>query len=132
MARPLRIEYAGAFYHVISRGNERKAVFKGENDYELLLELLDIFQDDYKEKRKAIDNAVQKKNADELRNIAHSLKGASSNISAKKIHTYLSQLERLAEDQDWKEVQSIVDHIDTSYIELSSFIRQFKKKMKGL
>ena len=26
-ARPLSIEYAGAFYHVISRGNERKAVF---------------------------------------------------------------------------------------------------------
>ena len=30
MARPLRIEYAGAFYHVTSRGNERKDVFTGE------------------------------------------------------------------------------------------------------
>ena len=28
MARPLRINYPGAFYHVTSRGNERKAVFK--------------------------------------------------------------------------------------------------------
>ena len=27
MARPLRIEYPGAFYHVTSRGNEQKAVF---------------------------------------------------------------------------------------------------------
>ncbi len=32
MARPLRIEYAGAVYHVTSRGNERKAVFKGDQD----------------------------------------------------------------------------------------------------
>jgi hypothetical protein len=24
MARPLRIEYAGAFYHIIQRGNEKK------------------------------------------------------------------------------------------------------------
>ena len=28
MARPLRITYAGAFYHVTARGNERKAAFK--------------------------------------------------------------------------------------------------------
>lgn len=32
MARPLRIEYAGAVYHITSRGNERKAVFKGDQD----------------------------------------------------------------------------------------------------
>src|SRR3989338_3441126 len=40
MARPLRIEYPGAFYHVISRGNEGKAIFKGESDYELFLKTL--------------------------------------------------------------------------------------------
>jgi len=28
MARPLRIEYADAFYHITSRGNERKDIFK--------------------------------------------------------------------------------------------------------
>jgi len=28
MARQLRIEFPGAFYHVTSRGNERKAIFK--------------------------------------------------------------------------------------------------------
>ena len=32
MARPLRIEYAGAVYHVTSRGNEKKAVFKTDQD----------------------------------------------------------------------------------------------------
>ncbi len=30
MARPLRITFPGAFYHVTSRGNERKAVFKSK------------------------------------------------------------------------------------------------------
>ena len=30
MARPLRIEYAGARYHVINRGNYRKNLFEGE------------------------------------------------------------------------------------------------------
>ena len=27
MARPLRIEYEGAFHHITARGNERKRIF---------------------------------------------------------------------------------------------------------
>lgn len=33
MARPLRLEYEGAFYHVTSRGNERGKIFFAEADY---------------------------------------------------------------------------------------------------
>src|SRR4030043_272330 len=34
MGRPLRIEYPGAFYHVTSRGNERRAIFLNQKNYE--------------------------------------------------------------------------------------------------
>jgi len=40
MARPLRIEYDGALYHVTSRGNARKAIFKDDEDRELFLDTL--------------------------------------------------------------------------------------------
>src|SRR5918995_620648 len=40
MARPLRIEYTGAYYHVTSRGNERKAIFRDDHDREKFLALL--------------------------------------------------------------------------------------------
>jgi REP element-mobilizing transposase RayT len=40
MARPLRIAFPGAFYHVTSRGNERKAIFKNNRDREKFLEYL--------------------------------------------------------------------------------------------
>jgi REP element-mobilizing transposase RayT len=30
MARPLRIDYADAYYHVTCRGNERREIFKGD------------------------------------------------------------------------------------------------------
>ncbi|MDA8429049.1 MAG: transposase [Geobacteraceae bacterium] len=40
MARPLRIAYPGAFYHVTSRGNEQKDVFKSRRDRENFLEYL--------------------------------------------------------------------------------------------
>ena len=37
MARPLRIEYEGAFYHVVARGNEGKRTFRSKADYEKFL-----------------------------------------------------------------------------------------------
>jgi len=40
MARPLRIEYPGAVYHVTSRGNEKKPVFRDEQDRENFLNTL--------------------------------------------------------------------------------------------
>jgi hypothetical protein len=40
MARPLRIEYDGALYHVTSRGNERRAAFRDDTDRELFLNTL--------------------------------------------------------------------------------------------
>lgn len=32
MARPLRIEFPGAFYHVMARGNEKRAIYKDTRD----------------------------------------------------------------------------------------------------
>jgi REP element-mobilizing transposase RayT len=40
MARPLRIEYDGALYHVTSRGNERKPIYKDDGDRHLFLSIL--------------------------------------------------------------------------------------------
>lgn len=40
MARPVRIEYPGAVYHVITRGNNRQAIFKDDQDRETYLEKL--------------------------------------------------------------------------------------------
>ena len=40
MARPLRIEYAGAVYHVTSRGNEKKPVFRTDTDRQNFLKTL--------------------------------------------------------------------------------------------
>ncbi len=47
MARPLRITYPGAFYHVTSRGNERKNVFMSRRDREKFLEYLDSATERY-------------------------------------------------------------------------------------
>src|SRR5271166_1417990 len=41
MARPLRVEYPGALYHVTARGNERRAIFRDDEDRQRLLGTLE-------------------------------------------------------------------------------------------
>ncbi|MEI6421359.1 MAG: transposase, partial [Lentisphaerota bacterium] len=47
MARPLRIEYPGACYHVVNRGNQRNRIFFSPMHYELFLEKLCGFSEQF-------------------------------------------------------------------------------------
>ncbi|HEY1373323.1 MAG TPA: transposase [Candidatus Binatia bacterium] len=47
MARPMRIEYPGALYHITTRGNARRAIFKDDRDRRLLLDILQRIADRY-------------------------------------------------------------------------------------
>ena len=40
MGRPLRVKYAGAFYHITSLGNERKKIFLDDGDGKSFLKYL--------------------------------------------------------------------------------------------
>jgi putative transposase len=41
MARPLRIEWPGAWYHITSRGNERRVIFSDDEERQHFLQLLE-------------------------------------------------------------------------------------------
>ena len=40
MARPLRIQYPNAYYHLVCQGNERREIFYSDEDQTELLDLL--------------------------------------------------------------------------------------------
>jgi REP-associated tyrosine transposase len=42
MARPLRIQYRDAYYHVTCRGNDRRSIYRDDSDRELFLEKLKV------------------------------------------------------------------------------------------
>jgi len=48
MARKPRIEYEGAFFHVITRGNQRQRLFKGDDDFQKYISLLAFYKERYK------------------------------------------------------------------------------------
>ena len=43
MSRAWRIEYEGALYHLLSRGNERRDIFKDDRDRSIFLDTIDEF-----------------------------------------------------------------------------------------
>lgn len=42
MSRPLRIEFPGAVYHITTRGNEKKAIFRNDLDREKFIEIFNL------------------------------------------------------------------------------------------
>ena len=48
MARKPRIEFEGAFYHVITRGNQKQKIFRDKEDYLKYLEILSGYKTRYK------------------------------------------------------------------------------------
>jgi putative transposase len=47
LARPLRIQFPRAFYHITSRGNERKAIFRNDRDRQKFLSYLESAHESY-------------------------------------------------------------------------------------
>lgn len=47
MARKARIEFEGAFYHVIIRGNQKQKIFKAPDDFLQYLEILSLYKERY-------------------------------------------------------------------------------------
>lgn len=105
-----------------------------QDDWELLLELLDIFEEDYKDKRAQLSQEISKNDFEQIRNIAHSLKGASGNISAVGLHAFFLEMEQAAVNKDMNSIQMILVKLDNHYPELlKSFaeVREDYKKSKG-
>src|ERR1700690_4073526 len=48
MSRPLRIEFPGAFYHVMNRGAGRRNIFHSDSHFELFFDLLEQAHDQFK------------------------------------------------------------------------------------
>jgi len=48
MARKTRIEFEGALYHVITRGNQKRKVFRTDEDFQTYLDILRRYKDRYR------------------------------------------------------------------------------------
>jgi len=101
-----------------------------QDDKELLLELLDIFVSDYQEKEKLMKIAVSGNDHEQIKNIAHSLKGASGNISAKKLRETFVKFEELGKNNDTSVADELLSTMNQQFEELSVRIESVKEELK--
>ncbi len=98
-----------------------------QDDRDLLMELLQIYTEDFVEKKKLLDEAVTKSDYDQIKNFSHALKGASGNISAKKLHTSFLTLEQMAKNKDLSQSPKLLSEINQQFSELKDYIVKLKK-----
>ncbi len=67
MARQLRIEFEGAYYHILLRGNNQSNIFHSDEDQQALIEkaarLLDCNIDFFRESKRLLGNSRDKRDA---------------------------------------------------------------------
>ena len=102
------------------------ALDRVQDDKELLFELFDIFEKDFKAKRKEIEKALAHKDAEILRNLAHSIKGASGNISALCIHEICFFLEKEASENRLGDFPDKLKELDAAFIEYQAEARKIR------
>jgi HPt (histidine-containing phosphotransfer) domain-containing protein len=100
-----------------------------QGDKELLVELFDIYQEDFVGKRQALGEAIAASNIAKIKEVAHSMKGASGNISAKPLHAACLKLEGLAKEGKTDGMQQLTADIDRYFEQVKAFAARFKKEM---
>jgi HPt (histidine-containing phosphotransfer) domain-containing protein len=102
-----------------------------QDDKELLAELFDIYQEDFVVKRQALGAAIAAKDITKIKEVAHSMKGSSGNISAKPLHAACLKLEMLAKEGKTDGMDEVVVAIDGYYERIKVFAVNFKKELAG-
>lgn len=99
-----------------------------QDDWELLFELFTIFEGDYEQKRAALDDLIKAGDLEQIKNLAHSMKGASGNISAKAVHQTCAQMELFAEQNNVREIERLLKTLDQQYAQLQKCINELRQK----
>lgn len=99
-----------------------------QDDKELILELLDIYQEDFVTKRQALGAAIEAKDLVKVKETAHSMKGASGNISAKPLHAVCLELETLAKSGTTDGMAALLPKIDDMFAQIQAYAVKLKKE----
>ena len=108
-----------------------EALERVQDDKGFLVELLDVFQEDFLKKRAVLAEALTTKDIMKVREVAHSMKGSSGNISAKGIYAVCLDLEKLAKTNSTDGMQDLARNIDVQFAGVQAFAAKLKKEFAG-
>ena len=91
----------------------------GEMDF--LEELVDMFIGDFEKKHEALKDAVKHKNAAQVQELAHSLKGSSANLGLTPLQETFFQLETAGRNNNLLDIDKKIDLLQNQFNELKTF-----------
>ncbi len=95
-----------------------------ESDKELARQVGEMFLADAREKIAVIRDLIDKSHAGELVNAAHSLKGASANMSALRLRRIASDLENAAKNADIGGARGMIGLLENAVAEFESELKR--------
>jgi HPt (histidine-containing phosphotransfer) domain-containing protein len=96
-----------------------------DNDHELLIELLTLFQEDFPRLRDALHVAVDTGNPNQVEKAAHTLKGMLANLSMKQADQLAARVELAARAGDVQEIQKATADFDREVTGLLAAVELF-------
>lgn len=106
-------------------------------DESFLYELLDIYIEDFMEKYVSLERAIAEVDFSSIREIGHSLKGASANLSLTGLHEASYGIELSGKDSDIQQARNMFARLKEEFNKLKDWLppektQNIEKKMPSM
>ncbi len=98
-----------------------------EGDEDLIRELFEIYITECEEKLNQIRTAVEEKDSEKLEKFAHSLNGASANMSAKAVYEVAHELEKIGASKNISHATDTLKRLENNLSKTIDWINNYKK-----
>ena len=95
-----------------------------DNDKEFLHELIELYLNDVPPRLAVLRAAVANQSGPDIRSEAHSLKGASGNISAQGLQRIFAELEKLGAEENLANTAKIMDEAEAEFARVQEFLQK--------
>ncbi len=92
------------------------------NDRDFLKELIGIFDEEFSSHMKQLKQAVSRGGFEEVKEIAHCLKGASANLSFTSFQELSYQMELLGSDKNLSPAGELISMMEEEYKKLQQYL----------
>ncbi len=97
-------------------------------DKEVIIEIIDLFFEEYPERMESLQSAIEKQSYDELKSTAHGLKGVVSHFHAEEVRALAKSLEDMGTNQDMSDAESTFKQLKEKTANMLEELKEIKKE----
>jgi len=91
------------------------------NDEEFLYELINIYVDDYEDKKEELKSAIEEENYSQIQEIGHSLKGSSANLSLTYMQAASLEMEMAGREKNLETAKAALKKLETEFEQVKNY-----------